>query len=319
VSRRAFLAGSAVLAASATEAACAQSSSAGADTSSNDEPFFGLDVPFNDPNTVEKVGMLVGAKPSVVSLFCKLDSKIPATRLRQMAAKHQTAFITLEPWSLSSTPGMVGQDEYSLASIIRGDHDSNFRRIAAQLGALKHPIYLRFAHEMNAWWYPWCEAVNGNKPGQYVAAWKHVHSVISSATKLEINWVWSPNQLITTKRKLPSLGELYPGDDFTTYTGMTGYSHDDPSPHATFDATVKSLLKLSDRPILLSEIGAEGASRPHWIAGLPGYLHSEKRIRGFVYYETSPKTTGATGNYEIADSTASVAAFRKLLRSIGST
>lgn len=311
LSRRAFLTGAAVAAATAA----AGGPAAGA-WGASPRVFFGLDVPDNLGPSVDAVAHLVGAQPSVVSLFLKLDSTVPTDRLRQMAAAHQTAFVTLEPWLLASRSGQVDQPDFSLASIIRGDHDADFTRLGRQLGALRRPFYLRFAHEMNAWWYPWAEAVNGNRPGQYVAAWRHVHRLISSVTSTPISWVWSPNVIFDSRRRLTSLPELFPGDDVVTDLGMTGYSHDDRSPAQTFGQTVARLESLSRLPVVLSEIGAEGGSQSAWIGQLSSYLESHPRIRGFVYFNTSPATTGATGHYEFSSTPASVAAFRRTLRSL---
>ena len=30
---------------------------------------------------------------------------------------------------------------------------------------------------MNGWWWPWSEQLNGNNPGEFVAAWRHVHDI----------------------------------------------------------------------------------------------------------------------------------------------
>ncbi len=279
--------------------------------------FFGLDVPGNQVDQVDQVAALVGRQPSVVSLFLKLDSDVPVARLNEMASAGQAPFVTLEPWSLSSAPGQVDQPQYSLASITRGDHDIDLRRIGSQLSALGRPFYLRFAHEMNAWWYPWCESVNGNQPGQYVEAWRHVHQVVSSVTAVPVRWVWSPNRLLTSShRRLPGLSELFPGGDVVHAMGMTGYSHDDRSPTVTLGSTVHQLQRLSPLPLVLSEIGAAGASQGSWIQQLPAFLRDHPRIRGFVYFETSPATTGATGDYRIATSPGSVGTFRDMLHSL---
>ena len=41
------------------------------------------------------------------------------------------------------------------------------------------PFFLRFDWEMNGFWFPWNEGVNGNKPGEFVAAWRHVHDIFT--------------------------------------------------------------------------------------------------------------------------------------------
>jgi len=312
-SRRGFLAAAAAVPVVVGLAACGTTDA----RATTPKVFFGLDVPFDQVGEVDRVAALVGEQPSVVSLFLKLDSDVPLARLEQMGSAGQTPFVTLEPWSLASARGQVDQPQYSLASIINGDHDTDLRTIASKLGSLGQPFYLRFAHEMNAWWYPWCEAVNGNRPGQYVHAWRHVHQLFSSETGVPIRWVWSPNRLVTSSHyKIPTLAELFPGGDVVHVLGMTGYSHDDPSPLVTFGPTVDQLKHLSSLPLVLSEIGAEGGSQASWIRQLQPFLRHDPRIQGFVYFETSPSTTGATGDYQIATSPRATSAFKEMLRSL---
>nr|WP_285320774.1 hypothetical protein [Pseudarthrobacter sp. lyk4-40-TYG-27] len=46
---------------------------------------------------------------------------------------------------------------------------------------------------MNSNWYPWSEQGNGNGPGDYVSACRHVHDVVASTGATNITWVWNPN------------------------------------------------------------------------------------------------------------------------------
>ena len=46
-----------------------------------------------------------------------------------------------------------------------------------------HPFFLRFDWEMNGFWFPWSEGVNGNKPGEFVAAWRHVHDIFTAGRR----------------------------------------------------------------------------------------------------------------------------------------
>ena len=47
---------------------------------------------------------------------------------------------------------------------------------------------------MNGNWYPWGVGVNGNKPGEYVEAWRHVHDIfVQEGATSDVKWVWSPH------------------------------------------------------------------------------------------------------------------------------
>jgi beta-mannanase len=88
---------------------------------------------------------------------------------------------------------------------------------------------------MNGDWFPWDEGVNGNTPGQFVQAWRHVHDIASAVGATNVTWVWCPN--VTP---INNLGEFYPGDAYVDWTCLDGYNWGtDPNGHLigwqTFD------------------------------------------------------------------------------------
>ena len=52
-------------------------------------------------------------------------------------------------------------------------------RFATAIRDQSWPVAIRFAHEMNGNWYPWSESRSGNRPGDYVQAWRHVHDIFT--------------------------------------------------------------------------------------------------------------------------------------------
>src|SRR5205807_106268 len=95
---------------------------------------------------------------------------------RAVSRRGSVPEITWEPWD--SWAG-VRQPRYTLASIIAGRHDAYIRRSARALRAYGKPVLLRFAQEMNGTWYPWAERANGNRPGQFATAWRHVWRIFA--------------------------------------------------------------------------------------------------------------------------------------------
>ncbi len=98
--------------------------------------------------------------------------------------------VTWEPWLYTQGPN---QPTYSLQNIISGKFDAYITQWAQASKAWGHPYFLRFAQEMNGNWYPWSEQVNGNKAGQFVKAWQHVHNIFTQQGVKNVTWVWSPN------------------------------------------------------------------------------------------------------------------------------
>jgi hypothetical protein len=181
-------------------------------------------------------------------------------------------------WDLSAN-GSPSQTRFSLASIIRGDHDAYIRKFAADAKAWGFPFFLRFDWEMNGDWYPWSEKKNGNSAGQYVQAWRHVHDIFTAAGANNVTWVWCPN--IDAAGEIPLAG-LYPGDAYVDWTGLDAYNKD-PKYWASFNTVMtgagttwihnsyQQLMALAPRkPIMLAEsasleAGDGGAKKAAWI------------------------------------------------------
>jgi mannan endo-1,4-beta-mannosidase len=277
--------------------------------------FFGLDVPNANLKTQAALASRLGAVPTVTSVFVKLDS-VSVSRVLNAIPSEMTPFVTLEPWSRTSRWNDKAQLKYSLTSITDGAHDAELKTLAHQLAGFHRTVYLRFAHEMNGSWYPWAEAVNGNNPGDYRRAWRHVHDLLEPIAGKRVKWVWSPNIVGGVPASSPSLSELYPGDAYVDYVGVTGYSHGQ-SVRNTFCPTVSQLDRLTSKPIVLSEIGADGSNKVEWLRELGPFLQANSRIAGFVYFNTSPQTTGATGNYRIDQRLEDLVALRASLAQLG--
>lgn len=260
--------------------------------------FFGLDVPDGRPAAVDAVAASVGTRPTVASLFIRYDSTWTARGVQQLAAAGLTPFVTLEPWHVAAGAHAPDPGD-SLAALLSGRFDDALTRQARALATSPRPIYLRFAHEMNADWYPWSMGENGNTPEQYVAAWRHVHALFARvAPTLQVRWVFAPAAL-GPGRDAAGLQRLYPGRDVVDVLGLTGYEHGGSSPWQTFGPTVRAVSRLGPQPLVLAEIGVEGAGKSAWLRSLGTYLLRSPRIRGFVYFDTTPATTGATGDYAV--------------------
>ena len=67
-------------------------------------------------------------------------------------------------WASQSVPSSLDQPDFNLSSITNGAHDAYIREFAEVAKEWGHPFFLRFDAEMNGFWFPWSEGVNGNKP-----------------------------------------------------------------------------------------------------------------------------------------------------------
>jgi len=172
---------------------------------------------------------------------------------------------------------------------------------------------LRFAHEMNGDWYPWSESVNGNKPGDYVRAWKHVHDVLVKAGAKNVHWVWSPN----SGGPVPLAG-LYPGGSYVDSLGLDGYNWGTTQTWSSWQAPSNVLGPWLDslraiapgKGITIAETASAetGGSKPDWITALIPYLSGQASVTGFVWFNINKEV-----DWRIDSSPASSAAFASSL------
>lgn len=187
----------------------------------------------------------------------------------------QRGILPLVDWASYdfAAPDLLNQPQFSLSTIIAGQHDEFIRQWATQARDWGHPFFLRFNWEMNGWWFPWNEGVNGNQPGEYVLAWQHVHDIFVEVGARNVTWVWCPN--IIGPETIP-LESLYPGDEYVDWVCMDGYNTGiNPlrpdrwrSFGDLFGETYSALQALAPgKPIMIAEFASTeiGGSKATWI------------------------------------------------------
>ena len=167
---------------------------------------------------------------------------------------------------------------------------------------------LRFAQEMNGRWYPWSEVANGNHPGQYVRAWRHVHDIFTAAGAHNVQWVWSPVAITVH-------AEQYPGSAYVDWIGLSGFNggsqlHYGPwrSFEQLFGPSLKVLAAIApDKPIEISEVGTAegGGDKATWITQMFAALARDPQIRSLVWYNLNKLS-----DWRVESSPAALAAFR---------
>lgn len=212
----------------------------------------------------------------------------------KVAARNMLPLLSWEPWNFRAESTRdrerSEQPDFALSKIIAGEYDDYIRSWAEGIAALKYPVGIRLAHEMNGYWYPWCEQSNGNKPGQYVQMWRHVHDMFTAAGATNVIWVWSPNATYDTATPLPG---LFPGDDYVDWIGVSGYygtaGQQSYLPFTSiFGPTLAEITQLSKRPVVITEVGATNAQgrRTEWITDMFRSLPRYRQIIGVIWYES---------------------------------
>jgi beta-mannanase len=217
-------------------------------------------------------------------------SHFDAAQAAAVAARGSVPEITWEPWDAT---GGTRQPAYRLERLIDGDHDGYVRRWAREIAAYGRPVRLRFAHEMNAHAYPWAEAVNGNRPGQFVRAWRRVHAIFAQAGASNVQWVWSP--VAGAVR-----ADLYPGSDQVDVIGVSGFNGGSVlfgrrwrTFADAFGSALDGLHALAPgKPVELAEIASAeaGGSKAAWIRGLFAEIRRRPYVRSLVWFNLRKET-----------------------------
>ena len=142
-----------------------------------------------------------------------------------------------------------------ITNVINGTYDSYLVKFADAVAAFGHPVLLTFDHEMNGTWYPWGDTTI--TPTQWIAAWQHVTSVISSIA-VNATWVWVPN----IEQGAASVASYWPGHGYVNahvnVVGLDGYFQNSGSTWAnTFSQSVTDVMAASGRifPFVVAETG----------------------------------------------------------------
>jgi hypothetical protein len=225
-------------------------------------------------------------------------TKFPQTPLENVRAY---GAIPVFSWNSTSSPPSVDQPAFSLSVLLSGAFDSYIREFAIKAKEWGHPFFLRFDWEMNGFWFPWSEGVNGNTDGQYVAAWRHVHDIFDSVGANNVSWIWCPN--VDLFNSLTPLGELYPGNAYVDWTALDGFNwgHRAGSPgwqsfNQVFHRTYKRIVNkvAPSKPMMLTEVAStdKGGNKPAWIKDmLVKIRHRYRKIRGVIYYDVDDRGT----------------------------
>ena len=285
----------------------------------------GTDAPW-DMNAVNQFESIVGKGMSLIEFSSPFEDchrtpcrtfAFPATQMSDIRAHGS---IPVFSWGSEATPRTSAeQPDFQLADIIDGTYDGYIAQFASEAKSWGQPFFLRFDWEMNGNWFPWSERANGNAPGQYVAAWRHVHDIFTSVGAYNATWVWCPFA-DANKRSGQPLKQVYPGSAYVDWTCMDGYNWG-PNPvnpqrwrsfNELFEVTYKQLTKkvAPKKPLMLGEFGTTpyGGHKGLWIRKMFEVLPQKyPRIRALIYFDTVDRGV----DWPIETSPAATSAFAK--------
>lgn len=269
----------------------------------------GVNVSAPDAAGLASFSAMTGARPRLVMWSQSWDEPLfYGSQIRPVAALGALPMISWDP--------IVGGVGIPLSQIAAGRYDPYIRKAGAEARRWGGRIYVRFAHEMNLPGSPFGPGHDGNTPSEYIAAWRHVTSVFTTAGATNVEWVWSPN--VDCNGACP-FTTFYPGDQWVNWVALDGYNYSVVNGDAwmsfaqIFGPSYETLTHLSGKPLMIAETASaeEGGSKAQWMTDM-GHALSDRftRVRALVWFQRVKET-----DWRINSSLASLEAFRSLVRS----
>ena len=210
------------------------------------------------------LGMTAGA----LGTFADFTTPFPAAWAKAAERRDVPLVIAWEPWDWSAAPG--DQPRYALDRIADGSFDAYAHRWARAAAPYGSRIIVRFAPEMNGDWQVWNK---GDRPADFIRAWRHLHDLFAKADAGSIQWAFVP---ISTWVGGPAYRSWWPGKSYVDWLGVDGYQWVGVLPRrvyvsarTVFERSVRELRGLdSDLPLMIPETAAGAPYKATWVSDL---------------------------------------------------
>jgi hypothetical protein len=255
--------------------------------------WWGMYLPVSEDNQLPQVvaaqDKYLGRSLDIVERYHDMslssDGIFPDQAEEQVARNHRILFSwAADVWSTNTL--------YRWSTIASGQLDKSvIVPEAKRLRAFPHTVFLTFSAEPDG------EVPGQGTPAQFVAAWRHIHTVFASQGVRNVVWVW------TTEGYLPhasTIAALYPGNAFVDWIGYDPYNYF--SCHQTgwqtfaqaVDPFYDWILRqpFGNKPIMLSEFGSAADPRdpgrlPAWYQGIVTAVQKLPRLKAVVQWNAS--------------------------------
>jgi cellulose synthase (UDP-forming) len=230
---------------------------------------------------------------------------LPVAKIDSVLKNNSIPMITWEPWQSLFKESVINKETLDekkvFLRIAQGKYDAYIKQFAQQVKSLRHPVFLRFAHETDNPAYPWSAAGN-NTPEEFKAAWIHVHDIFTRSKASNVIWVWNPWRANAFKK-------YFPGVDYVDWLGVTilNYGEKTNSGGNSFKelyTPFHHIFKSYDLPVMVAEIGSLKSSghQGEWLANSFRTIKNQyKEVKGFVLFNSSTDKNLPDGSIGLLD------------------
>ncbi|MFD2203319.1 glycosyltransferase [Shivajiella indica] len=202
------------------------------------------------------------------------DDSLPYEHWEKIIHHGAIPMITWEPWTNLFASYRENEDlknnKRVFHYILEGYFDEYIDNMAASLRDLNHPVFLRFAHEMENPMYPW-SGTGGNTPEEFIEAWIYVHTRFENSGTQNVSWVWSPWSTEGFENYFPH-GGYKPYVDWIGLTALNyGLAFNDKAPKTFEEIYLPFKEQIEEKnlklPIMLAEFGSTsyGTDAKQWV------------------------------------------------------
>jgi mannan endo-1,4-beta-mannosidase len=241
-----------------------------------------------DPWHIDEWATSVGASPTIAAKFEAFSRRRSLLKFTNEATARgiHTVLISWEPWkpvkaSLGVFRQSYPQRGYRNMDIASGSKDRYIRFVARGLAKFDGTVYIRYAHEMNGFWYPWSHG-----PRNYRRAWRHVVTLVR-ATAPNVRFVWSANlNLYQSAGGWKRLTRKYwPGGYWVDAVGATMINFGGGKHYVVsrFAPRLRALHAAYRKPVLLAETSTEYHGRVVWLRAVRRMLRGMPWIRAVAW------------------------------------
>ena len=246
-------------------------------------------VPFSG---LTAFGHVTETRPNLHVIYRSFGTPLSAAEVGPDIACGVLPLIQLNPYNIS------------LTAIASGYYDSYLKSYGTALSRLRARVALSFAPEANGTWYSWgCRHTAANV---YVAAWRHIHDVITQAGARNIIWVWDANHTFPSACPLAA---RWPGKQYVDWIAVDGYWREPGDSFATTLApTIASAIELAHKPVLIGETGAPNKKQaPGWVRSVFQGVEQTPGVIGIVWFNYKD----SFDNFRLQDDPRALAMFRR--------